>query len=82
MGTSAIPIQNLAELPIGLAARVTALPNADGAMTRLRELGLLPGTSVRLLRRGPTGDPLEICLRGCLLSLRAADAQRITVEVA
>ena len=49
-------------------------------MTRLREMGLLPGTEVRLIRRAPLGDPLEFSVRGSLLSLRQSEAELIVVE--
>lgn len=49
-------------------------------MTRLRELGLLPGTLVKLIRRAPMGDPLEFSVRGSLLSLRKSEAEMIDVE--
>lgn len=46
------------------------------------ELGLLPGTSVRVLRLTDLGGLLEIEVRGSTLSLRLEDARRIEVEAA
>ena len=46
---------------------------------RLMEMGLLPGTRIETIRRAPLGDPLEIRLRGYLLSLRLADAAQISL---
>ena len=43
-------------------------------------LGLLPGTDVRVINRAPLGDPLEIEVRGCRLSIRAAEAGLIELE--
>ena len=43
------------------------------------EMGLLPGTPIEAIRKAPLGDPLEIRLRGYLLSLRLADAAQITL---
>lgn len=48
---------------------------------RMQEMGLLPGTPVRFIRRAPLGDPLEIEIRGYLLSLRRKDAADILVAV-
>lgn len=54
---------------------------ATGALgQRLLELGLLEGTTVEMIRRAPAGDPVEIRVWGSLLSLRVAEAERITVE--
>ena len=43
------------------------------------EMGLLPGARVEMVRRAPFGDPLEIRLRGYLLSLRSADAAEVSL---
>lgn len=70
----------LATLTTGRAGRIVKLPNGMPAMTRLRELGMLPGTVVQMVRRAPLGDPLEICIRGSLLSLRKSEAELIEIE--
>jgi Fe2+ transport system protein FeoA len=44
------------------------------------ELGLLPGTAVEVVRVAPLGDPLELRVRGCLLSIRREEARAIDVE--
>lgn len=46
---------------------------------RLMELGILPGTSVRLINFAPMGDPMEIEVRGCRLSIRKKEADVIEV---
>lgn len=48
---------------------------------RLLEMGLLPGTEVRVVRRAPMGDPIEIRLRGYSLSIRGTEATAIDVEL-
>ena len=47
---------------------------------RLIEMGITPGTRVRVLKRAPLGDPIEIFLRRYSLTLRAEDARRIFVR--
>jgi ferrous iron transport protein A len=49
------------------------------SLTRLREMGVVPGTTIQLVRRAPLGDPIEISLRGSLLSLRRSEAELIEV---
>ena len=44
------------------------------------EMGLLPGTRVRVVRVAPLGDPLELRVRHYALSVRRADAARISVR--
>jgi ferrous iron transport protein A len=48
---------------------------------RMMELGLLPGTRVEVVRVAPLGDPIELRVRGCLLSIRREEARCIGVSV-
>jgi ferrous iron transport protein A len=73
-------VVKLSELPIGSRAVVRAFPTAGTAFVRLREMGLLPGTSLTLLRAAPLGDPLEIKVRGYNLTLRKLEAAQVMVE--
>ena len=70
----------LSELAIGATAVVREFPQKDPAFVRLREMGLLPGTSVTIVRAAPLGDPLEIKVRGYHLSLRRQEADAVIVE--
>lgn len=72
---------SLSELSPGDSAVILQLPDGIPSLTRLRELGLLPGTRVQFVRRAPLGDPVEIMIRGALLSLRGTEAVQIEVEV-
>lgn len=74
---SAPPIK-LTTLPIGGRAVVRQLDSA--ASVRLREMGLLAGTPLTLVRAAPLGDPLEIKVRGYHLTLRRSEAEGILVE--
>ncbi len=47
---------------------------------RLKELGLVHGTRVRVRRCAPLSDPMEIAVRGYHLSLRKQDARYILVK--
>ena len=70
----------LADLPTGQSAVVASFPGGVPGLSRLREIGLLPGVKIRLVRRAPLGDPLEISFRGSLFSLRRQEAERIEVR--
>lgn len=41
------------------------------------EMGILPGTRVRLDRVAPMGDPLQVRVRGYALSIRRTEARGI-----
>lgn len=69
----------LSELPWGKSARIEAISGERGFRRRLLELGLLPGTAVRVLRVAPLGDPLELSVRGTCLSIRRNEASQIVV---
>jgi Fe2+ transport system protein FeoA len=47
---------------------------------RLMELGFLPGTRVRLVRRAEGGDLVEFEVRGSHISLRSSEAGELLFE--
>ena len=69
----------LTDLSEGTSATIQAFSSSSPSLTRLRELGLLPGTKITLVRRAPLGDPIEIRVRGSLLSLRVSEASLIEI---
>lgn len=47
---------------------------------RLIRMGLIPGTTIRLERVAPLGDPVEIRFRGYALVLRPSEAACLPLE--
>ena len=78
MSTAAI---KLTQLAIGASAVVREFPKTGPAFVRLREMGLITGTRVTLIRTAPLGDPLEIKIRGYNLTLRKSEAEHVLVEM-
>lgn len=72
--------RTLAELGERERGRVTAVEGDADAVRRLMDMGLIRGTTVEVIRRAPLGDPIEVRLRGFMLTLRRAEAEHITVE--
>ena len=71
----------LIDLDIGQKARVKGLGPGDKAYRqRLLAMGLIPGTEFTVSRMAPLGDPVEIVVRGCALSLRKKEAGMLWVE--
>jgi len=70
----------LSDLPIGASAIIREIPQSGPGSLRLREMGLLTGTPVTLVRCAPLGDPIEIRIRGYHLTLRKAEAAGVMVE--
>ncbi len=70
----------LAGLPMGTSATVVRVLGERRLAVRLMELGLVPGTTVRVERRAPLGDPVELSVRGYGLSIRRSEAERIEID--
>ena len=49
---------------------------------RLVSLGVTPGAKIHFVRRAPLGDPLQISVAGCHLSIRAHEAGNIKISQA
>ena len=76
----AIPLLCLSDLEPGSDARIESVDASTPIGRRLLDLGFVPGTAVRVLRRAPLGDPVEYELRGYRLCLRRTEARRIRVQ--
>lgn len=71
---------SLDSLPPGRSARLVRLGGARAFRRRLMEMGLLPGTPVRVVRRADIGGVLELEVRGCRVTVRSSDARALEVE--
>ena len=72
--------KTLNDLLPGQSGTILSVGNQSGAVKRrLVDMGLTPGTQVKVTKVAPLGDPLEVSLRGYELSLRRADAEQITM---
>ncbi len=78
-GPSSTPL-TFASLRKGMTARVTAIHGDSPEDTRLQEMGLTVGTTFRVVKVAPFGDPIEIELRGYRLCLRKHETQDFEVE--
>ena len=70
----------LADLAPGERGRITSMAGDADAVRRLMDLGLIRGTTVEVMRLAPLGDPMEVRVRGFMLTLRRSEAEHITVE--
>ncbi len=64
----------LSDLPPGQSGVISHIPSGRSALTRLREMGLVPGTKIKVLRRAPLGEPIEISVHGSRLAMRNHEA--------
>ena len=70
----------LKELSVGSSGRVTTVEGEKAIRRRLLDMGITPGTVVTKRKAAPMGDPVELYLRGYVLTIRLKDAEQITVE--
>ncbi len=69
----------LTRLRVGAWARVESVDERSSVARRLLDLGFVPGTAIRSIRRAPLGDPTLYELRGTQLCLRRSEADRVQV---
>lgn len=69
----------LTRLRVGAWARVESVDERSPVARRLLDLGFVPGTAIRSIRRAPLGDPTLYELRGTQLCLRRSEADRVRV---
>ena len=63
------------------ASAVTEAVGGDGSLRQhFLDMGIIPGTELTVIKYAPMGDPMEVRLRGYELTLRLADAEKITVK--
>ena len=70
----------LADLEPGAAGIIEEIDASGAEGQRLLDLGFLPRTWIRVMRRAPLGDPIEYELRGYRLCLRHSEAARVRVQ--
>jgi len=56
--------------------------NVNGELgKRIRDMGLVPGTRIKIQGRAPLRDPIALRVMGFTLTLRNSEADYIKVEV-
>ena len=68
-----------ADLRVGDEAIVSDVAGERSVVRRLMEMGLLPGTAIRIVRVAPLGDPIEVRLRSYSLSIRRTEARGVRI---
>ncbi len=71
---------SLSFLAPGSSACLVQVGGERSFRRRLMELGFLPGTRVRMIRRVNVGDLVELEVRGCHVSIRQAEANQLMIQ--
>lgn len=73
-----IKMREMSDRQDGIIKKVSA----SGDMgRRIREMGLVPGASIRIQGRAPLRDPVAVKIRDYTLTLRNNEADFILVEI-
>jgi len=73
-------IMPLMDLRVGQKGIVALIRGGRGMIQRLTDMGLTPGTEIRILKSAPFHGPIEICVRGSNLAIGRGVAMKIFVE--
>ena len=71
----------LNDLKVGGVGVITAVNGGGELRLRLLDMGLIPGTAVKVITIAPLGDPIEITLRGYELTIRREHAKEIDIRI-
>ena len=69
----------LRDLNVGKSGRVLTVGGEKVLRRRLLEMGITPRTVITVKKAAPMGDPIELLLRGYVLTLRLEDAEKIMI---
>lgn len=82
MVDSASRTLRIGDLRPGMEVVVVAAHCTCPQELRLQDLGFTPGTRLKVVKRAPLGDPVQVEVRGCQMCLRQCEAQCLEFEVA
>ena len=71
----------LKELKPGQTARIITVGGEGALRQHFLDMGVIPGAEATLVKLAPLGDPMELRIHGYELTLRLADAEKITAEL-
>ena len=71
----------LNELKKGQQAIIVQVGGKGAVKRRMMDMGIVPGSTISVVRIAPLGDPIEYLIKGYSLSLRRSEAKEILVEL-
>ena len=74
-------IVNLRQMQVGQQGKSAAVEALGEMNRRIRDMGLIPGTTVSIVGRAPLKDPVALRLSGVTISLRNSEADFIKVDL-
>ena len=74
-----VKYKTMKDLAKGESAKVAEVLTEGSMRRRLQDMGLVKGTLVQCLHKGPGGDPAAFLIRGAVIAIRSEDSETITV---
>mgnify|MGYP002773143987 FL=1 len=74
-------VKTLDQFVVGESGTVKSVSGEGKIKRRLFDMGITPGADVKMRKKAPLGDPIEVTLRGYELTLRKAEAVCVVTEV-
>lgn len=74
-------ITTLDNVKPGQGGMIHSVGGSGALRRRLLDMGLTPRTSIYVNKVAPMGDPMELTLRGYVLTLRLEDAAKIEINM-
>lgn len=72
---------SLDKLEINKEGKIVNVNLEKQSKFRLLDMGIIPNTKVKIVKKAPLGDPIQIYLRGYNITIRKEIARNILVEV-
>lgn len=71
---------SLWQAPVGSQCKVKKINLNKSEKERILDLGMIPGTKIKVLQKSPLGDPTAYLIRGSVIALRSEYTKKITIE--
>lgn len=76
-----MPRINIRRMKVNQEGTIASVKVGGELGRRLRDMGLVPGTNIKIQGRAPLYDPVALRIKGFTLTLRNNEADHIEVEV-
>ncbi len=73
-------LTSICTLKTGCSAKISFIRGEHRILQRLLDMGLTPGTNIKIERVAPLGGPVEVCVRGSKVALGQDIAANVFVE--
>ena len=71
---------SLCQAPVGSFYKIKKINLNKAEKERILDLGMIPGTKVKVLQKSPLGDPTAYLIRGSVIALRSEYTKKIIIE--